>query len=235
VLYAAYAWVVFWLVAPVTWLLTAATPRPAWAWAIGHVAARLCLRLCGIPLAVNGLENLPRGRCVLVANHASYLDGIILVAALPRHFSFVAKRELAERFISSVYLRRLGAEFVDRSFGRQGAEDALRVANAVTEGRSLAFFPEGTFRRASGLLPFRLGAFVAAARGRLPIVPVAIRGSRGILRADQWFPRRGALTVTVGEPIPPPADGRDAFAAAVELRDAARAVILHHCGEPDAG
>jgi 1-acyl-sn-glycerol-3-phosphate acyltransferase len=235
VLYAAYAWAVFWVVASVTWLITAATSRPARAWAIGRAAARLALRLCGIPLAVHGLENLPRSGSVLVANHASYLDGIILVAALPQHFSFVAKRELAERLISRVYLRRLGAEFVDRSLVRQGAEDAQRMAEVVADGRSLAFFPEGTFGRGAGLLPFRLGAFVAAVRNRLPIVPVAIRGSRGILRDDQWFPRRGALAVTIGEPILPPADAPDAFAAAVELRDAARAVILKHCGEPDAG
>lgn len=236
ILYAAYAWVVFWLVAPLTWLLTAAAPRPTWAWAIGHAAARLCLKLSGIALVVRGLENMPRGRpSVLVANHASYLDGIILVAALPQHYSFVAKRELGEQFISSVYLRRLGAEFVERFAAQQGADDAHRMAHAVAEGRSLAFFPEGTFQRVSGLLPFHLGAFVAAATGHLPIVPVAIRGSRAILRADRWFARRGALVVTIGEPIVPAVAARDTFALAVELRDAARAVILRHCGEPDAG
>jgi len=234
VLYAAYVWVVFWMIAPPTWLLTAATSRPAHAWAIGWAAARVFLRLCGIPLVVCGRENLPPGKpSVLVANHASYLDGIILVAALPRHYSFVAKRELDEQFISSIYLRRLGAEFVERS-AAQGAEDAHRMAKAGAEQRSLAFFPEGTFTEASGLLPFRLGAFVTAARGRLPIIPVAIRGSRGILRGDRWFPRWGRLTVTIAEPIVPPAGASDTFAAAVELRDAARAVILQHCGEPDA-
>lgn len=233
-LYAAYAWAVFWVIAPTTWLLTSATSRPARAWAIGRTAARVFFRICGVPLVVRGREKLPPGGpSVLVANHASYLDGIILVAALPRPYSFVAKRELDQQFIPSVYLRHLGAEFVERSAARQGAEDAHRMANAVAEQRSLAFFPEGTFRDASGLLPFRLGAFVTAARGRLPIVPVAIRGSRVILRGDRWFPRWGRLTVTIGEPILPPSDGRNTFAVAAELRDAARAVILQHCGEPD--
>ncbi|HEX9181378.1 MAG TPA: AMP-binding protein, partial [Burkholderiales bacterium] len=236
VAYAAYAWLVFWVVAPPTWLLTAATRRPADAWAFGGAAARLFLKLCRIPLVVRGLENLPAGApSVLVANHASYLDGIILVAALPRHYSFVAKRELDGKFISSVYLRRLGAEFVERFVAQQGAEDGQRMVSAVAAGRSLAFFPEGTFRRAPGLLPFRLGAFVAAASGRLPIVPVAIRGSRGVLRGDGWFLRPGALVVTVGKPIVPPAGAPDPFALAVELRDAARAEILAHCGEADAG
>ena len=83
-----------------------------------------------------------------------------------------------------------------------------------------------------GLLPFRMGAFLAAAQAGAPIVPVTIRGTRSILRAGSWFPRRGRLEVIVEPPIPP--DGAD-WAAAVRLRDAARAAILRHCGEPDLG
>ena len=235
ILYAVYVWTVFWLVAPLTWLLTAATPRPAWAWAIGHAAARLFLKLSGTPLVVRGLENLPRDTSsVLVANHASYLDGMILVAALPAPYSFVAKRELREQWVAGVYLRRLGAEFVERFATQQSAEDATRMAGAAAKGRPLVFFPEGTFTRMPGLLPFHLGAFAAAARARVPVVPVAIRGSRSLLRAGQWFPRRGALLVTIADPILPPLDIPDIFAAAINLRDGARAAILRHCGEPDA-
>jgi 1-acyl-sn-glycerol-3-phosphate acyltransferase len=101
------------------------------------------------------------------------------------------------------------------------------------QGQSLAFFPEGTFTRVPGLLPFRLGAFVAAAQGRVPVLPIAIRGTRSVLRAGQWLPRRGVVMVTVGAPIEPPSDVPDSFAAAVRLRDAARAEIAHNCGEPE--
>lgn len=235
ILYAAYAWIVFWLVAPLTWLLTAATPRPAWAWAIGHAAGRLFFKLCGMPLVVHGLDNLPRNvPSVLVANHASYLDGMILVAALSAPYSFVAKRELRDQFVPRVYLRRLGAEFVERAVMQQSAEDARRMAGAVTQGRSLAFFPEGTFMRMPGILPFHLGAFAAAAQAGVPVLPVAIRGSRSVLRSGQWFPRRGALLVTIVEPIHPLPDAPDMFAEAIRLRDRARAAILRHCGEPEA-
>ena len=64
---------------------------------------------------------------------------------------------------------------------------------------------------------------------------MAIRGTRALCRAGQWFLRRGALVVTIGAPIMPPSDALDAFAAAVRLRDLARAEILRHSGEPDAG
>src|SRR5690606_28576784 len=84
----------FSLMAPAAWLITVLLPSPAAAWQFCHRAARTLLRLAGLTLDVQGLENLPAdGRCVLVSNHASYLDGLVLVAALPSPHTFVAKRE----------------------------------------------------------------------------------------------------------------------------------------------
>jgi acyl carrier protein len=233
ILYAVYAGILFSLIASLTWLVTAFIPRPDWSWAVGRAAARLLLKLSGTPLVVHGLEHLPRNTAhVLVANHASYLDGMILIAALPTPYSVVAKRELRRQWIAGIYLRRLGAEFVERFAAQRSAGDAQRMAEAAARGRSFAFFPEGTFSWMPGLLPFHLGAFVAAVHARVPVVPVAIRGSRPLLRGG-WLPRRGAIEVTISEPIAPP-DSPDSFAAAIDLRDRARAAILRHCGEPDA-
>jgi 1-acyl-sn-glycerol-3-phosphate acyltransferase len=230
ILYAVYAWILFWLMAPVVWGLVGLLPRPSWSWAVSHTAAHWFLRLSGTPLRVQGLAHLPRGPCVLVANHASYLDGIILTAVLPRIFSFVAKRELTGQFIARVFLTRIGAEFVERFELQRGVEDARQMARIAATGRSLAFFPEGAFARMPGIMPFHLGAFVAAAAAGVPVVPVAIRGARSILRSGQWFPRRGAIGVTFGPALVP--EGSD-WAAAIRLRDAARALIQQHAGEPD--
>jgi 1-acyl-sn-glycerol-3-phosphate acyltransferase len=90
--------------------------------------------------------------------------------------------------------------------------------------------PEGTLTRAPGLLSFHLGPFVLAAEAGVPIVPITITGTRSVLRGDQWFPHRGRIQVHVGAPIVPTGTG---FEAAVRLRDAARAVVLARCGEPD--
>jgi 1-acyl-sn-glycerol-3-phosphate acyltransferase len=95
----------------------------------------------------------------------------------------------------------------------------------------LVFLPEGTFTRAPGLLAFRLGAFVIAARENLKVLPVTLKGTRSILRSGQWFPRQGDVSIRVGPLLIP--DGKD-FAAAVRLRDEVRAEILSNCGEPDA-
>jgi 1-acyl-sn-glycerol-3-phosphate acyltransferase len=233
VAYAAYVWLVFWMLAPITWALAAALPKSSWSWTLSHHAARLFLRMSGLPFAVEGLEHLPReATYVAVANHASYLDGITLVAALPHQCHFVAKRALEEQFIPRMYLRGLGAIFVDRDDAQRGTEDLARVTRGVCVGKPALFFPEGTFRRMPGLLPFHAGAFFAAAQAGVPVVPVTIRGTRSALRDGQWFPRRVPISVLVSAPIRP--DGDD-WSASIRLRDAARAEILNRCAEPDAG
>jgi len=233
-LFAAWAWSVFYLLAPVVWLVTILTPNPSWAWAVGRIGARLLIWLTGTTFSVNGLEYVPRSSaCVMVVNHASYIDGIVMLAALPEHFVFVAKRELSEQFIERTYLQHMGAVVVERFTARESIQDAARLEDVLRAGHGLIFFPEGTFTRVTGLQPFRMGAFLVAANTGMPVVPVAISGTRSILRDGQWWPRRGAIKITIGVPLPPAADARDAFAAAVMLRDAARGHILRYCGEPD--
>ena len=229
--YAVYVWILFWIAAPLVWAASVVLPRPAWVWAVSRAAARALLRLSATPFSVHGLDQLPAGPCVLVANHASYLDGIVLTAALPGPLSYVAKSELLTRLVPRLFLRRLGAHFVERFELARGTEDARRLVEATRVGDRLVFFPEGTFARMPGLAAFHMGAFVAAAEAQVPVVPVAIRGTRAVLRPDRWFPRRGAIAVTVGAPLRPP--GTD-WAAAIALRDAVRTEILRHCGEPDA-
>ena len=237
VLFAAYAWALFWLLAPVTLLAAVLLRRPAWGWAASHMIARLYARLCATPLVVRGLENLsPEAPCVLVSNHASYLDGIVVVAALSGklssagYFSFVAKRELLDSFAPRTYLQGIGTDFVERFESQRSLEDMKQVAHSLQAGHSPVFFPEGTFTRIPGLLPFRMGAFVVAAEAGAPVVPVTIRGTRSMLRDGHWFPRRGIITVTIGKPIAPERKG---WAAAILLRNKARAEIARRCGEPD--
>jgi 1-acyl-sn-glycerol-3-phosphate acyltransferase len=236
--YAAYAWTVFGLLAPPAWLLTALLPRLNWRWQALHGLARLAATLSGNRLQVQGLEHLPPPgqAAILVANHSSYLDGYALVAALPRPFSFVAKAEFAHRFLYRVFMHRIGAELVERFDPQRGAADAERLVQRARSGASLLFFPEGTFTRIPGLLPFRLGAFHAAAAAGVPVVPIAIRGTRSVLRAGSWFPRRGQISVTLSPPLEPRSlarPGDDNWRLAVRLRDAARARIAALSGEAD--
>lgn len=232
-LYGAYFWAMFGLLGGTTFLLSLLPLSAQAIWSIGHRTARSFLRLAGIRLTIHRLDAAAETPgTVIVANHASYLDGLLIMAALPQACRFVAKRELAPVPIVGALLRRFGVVFVERFDVRAGVEDAHRLATLASQGASCIFFPEGTFVRAPGLLAFHLGAFAAAVEADRPIVPVALRGARALLRDGQWQPQRGPIDVYIGAPIKAPA-ARNAFAATIHLRDAARRHILEYCGELD--
>jgi fatty-acyl-CoA synthase len=191
--------------------------------------ARLALSLSGFRPRVVGLDHLrtmPAG--ILVANHASYIDPIVLMATIPADCRLVAKRGLTRYPMIGRVIRR--AEYL--TIERGGLSDRLAGADEVERllraGERLLVFPEGTFARAPGLLPFRLGAFRAAVETGQPIVPVALAGTRRVLPDGAWLLRRAPLTVTIGAPIHPQAQG---WPEMVRLRDAAVEQIARGSGE----
>ena len=198
---------------------------------IVRATARSFLYLAGLRLRLQHAERLPLEPCVVVANHASYLDGVVMKAALPARFAFVIKREMNNVPLAGLLLRRIGAEFVDRGKGYRSARDARRVLRTSSSGASLAFFPEGTFETQPGLLRFHSGAFVAAARNGYPVVPVVIRGTRQAMPSHRWWPHPGVIEVEVLPAIRPTAATPEA--AVVELKTRARALILERLDEPD--
>jgi 1-acyl-sn-glycerol-3-phosphate acyltransferase len=193
--------------------------------------ARAAVGLSGVHLRVEGLDRLPAsGPVVVVANHASYADSILLTAALPPRFGFAAKRELAGSAVLGSALRRLGVVFVERFDAAGGVADTGALEAHARAGDPLVVFPEGSFRRAPGLLPFKLGAFVVAAHTGAPIIPVALTGTRSLLREGQWLPRRSEIVIAIGAPI---TTAQHDWEAVLALRDAARRAILARVFEPD--
>jgi 1-acyl-sn-glycerol-3-phosphate acyltransferase len=229
--YAAWWWIVLVMSSAVLWPLVILVPRKARRWAVVRTTARLVLQLMAVRVKVAGAW--PKaGGTLLAINHSSYFDSLILAAIVPGEPAFVAKRELDAQHVAGPFLRALGTLFVERTDPEGGIADTQAALAAARAGRMLAFFPEGTFTRAYGLRPFRLGAFVIAVQLNLGVVPVTLCGTRSILRDGQWLPRRGEVEVHIGELIMP--DGVD-FAAIVRLRDRVRAAILAHTSDPDLG
>ena len=228
--YGGYCWLVMTVLLAACFPLLLVLPRSNWRWRVAHVAARAALWLAGIPLDVGGLDRLPASGGVLAVNHASYIDGLALTAAFPGEMLFVAKKELASNWFARTLLHRVGAIFVERIDPGASLDDSREALDAVSGGKRLLFFPEGTFLRMPGLRDFKLGAFLIAARAGVPVSPVTLHGTRAALRDGMWLPRRAHLRVEVGEALLP--DGDD-FQAAIRLRDAARAEIVSRCGEPD--
>jgi len=229
-LYAGWWWTVVAIGVALGWLAVMTLPRLSWRWAAVRTLARMALFALGVPFKVRGISRIPRGGAVLVFNHSSYADSLIVAAAIPGEPAYVAKKELAGQIFAGPVLRRLGALFLDRHQLVDSLSDLGSVTTAARANRRLVFFPEGTFTRRLGLSGFYLGAFQVAARAGLPVVPGILRGTRIMLRSDQWFPRWSPISVTIESPLTPA--GTD-LSSIVKLRDDARAVVLAGCGEPD--
>jgi 1-acyl-sn-glycerol-3-phosphate acyltransferase len=233
VLYSLAAWlllgVVVALLVPVLVLLPGARARRR----AVRAGARTLLALLGLRPRVCGEDHLggrDGGPYLLATNHSSYADAVVVAAVMPPEVGIVAKAELAAIPASRFLFRRAGIEFVERFDRERGLEDSRRLVADLRGGRPLLFFPEGTFTRMPGLLPFRMGAFVAAAGAGVPVVPMVIRGTRSVLRSGEWRLHRGEVAVEILEPIAP---GEGGWAATVELRDRVRRALLERLGEPD--
>jgi 1-acyl-sn-glycerol-3-phosphate acyltransferase len=199
--------------------------------AIAHHAARSFFYAAGLRVRVLGEDQLPATPCVVVANHASYIDGVVLKAFLPARFSFVIKKEVTKVPLAGLLLRRIGSEFVDRFNRHAGAMDARRLIKAADAGQALAFFPEGTFVERPGVGKFHTGAFAIAARVGVPVVPVAIRGTRYVLPSGRFLPRFGRIEIDILPALPAPAAADPSSVHTV--RDQARERIVAAVDEPD--
>jgi 1-acyl-sn-glycerol-3-phosphate acyltransferase len=215
---------------PALWILVLLAPSGSATDRVVRRWCRLILALSGCSVRLEGSEHLAGcgGPVVLVANHASYLDVVVLLAALSPSFRFVAKRSLHRAPLVGEVIRKVGHLTVERGQTSRSVADAERISRALREGQSVLVFPEGTFLRPPGILPFRLGAFKASIETRAAIIPIGIRGTREILPADSWLPARGPISVVVGAPIAPEGDG---WPAMIRLRDRTRAEVVRHSGE----
>ncbi|HJV55177.1 MAG TPA: AMP-binding protein [Methylomirabilota bacterium] len=227
---AGYLGSLFLLTVPPLWLGVRLAPSDSAADRMVRGWCRLILAASGCSLRLEGAEHLTvHGPLVLAANHGSYLDVVVLLAALPVPFRFVAKQELVTAPVVGRIIRKVGHLTVERGPSSRSVTDALRVTRALRDGLSVLVFPEGTFVRAPGILPFRLGGFKAAVETGCPVIPVTIRGTREILPDGSWLPRPGPVTLAVGAPIVPEHDG---WPAMVRLRDRTRAEIIRRSTEP---
>jgi 1-acyl-sn-glycerol-3-phosphate acyltransferase len=228
VLYGLYAWSILLVAGLITLALTLLAPTLKARRALGSFCAKVWLRLVGVSVELRGAELLSASPVVVVANHSSYIDGLLLQAVLPSRFAFVIKKEMRGVPLAGWLLRRLGAEFVDRFNRHSGAMDARRLLRSATTGSSLVFFPEGTFTGKPGLARFHGGAFAIAARSKVPVIPVVIRGARRILRGDSIWPRPGRVHIEILQPM----HGGEDHTADL-LRDQSRARMLLALDEPD--
>jgi 1-acyl-sn-glycerol-3-phosphate acyltransferase len=160
----------------------------------------VAVRAAGIRFRVEGLENIPARACVFASNHASNADPPVLVLAIPRRVSILVKRELFRVPILSVAMRQ--ADFVPVDRGAKGASASVDAAVGLLErGLSFLIFAEGTRSPDGRLRPFKKGAFLTAIQARVPVVPVAISGTPGVMKKGEWRLHPGRVTVRFGTAV----------------------------------
>lgn len=167
----------------------------AWSW--------LILKTSGIRVRAEGLENLrPRETAIYCVNHQSAMDIPVLFVHLPVQFRFVAKRQLFNLPFLGWHLRRSGHIPVDRGRPREGMKGMKKVAQEISEGKSVLLFPEGHRSRDGGMLPFRTGSFYIAILSGAPVVPITLNGTRGVLKPDTYHVRAGQTEMIVHPAVP---------------------------------
>jgi 1-acyl-sn-glycerol-3-phosphate acyltransferase len=229
-LWGLYSWLIFLLCILFSLLVVTIVPTEVWRHRLTTGAARALFVLTGVGATVTGLEHIPDGHCVVVANHASYIDGFLLRGYLPARFSFVIKGEMRDIPFVHFLLRRAGARFVERFSTVGSSRDARQIVKAAQDGQALAFFPEGTFIKQVGVSRFRPGAFAAAIKGEMPVVPAAIFGTRYMMPAGRLLPRPCRLRI---EFCPAITTDDPAFQSSRQLAEAARRSVLSILNEPD--
>lgn len=166
---------------------------------------------------------------IFASNHTSYVDALVTLSIAPPKTHFVAKKELFSMPLIQTIVKKLNYHPVDRVDMSKGIEDAKQLVTSLSKGENIYIFPEGTFSYASGLRPFRLGAFKMAVETGVAVCPVALSGTRAIFREGERLFRPRRVTVTVCDPITPA--GKE-WADVIQLRDKTRAQIAKYCGEP---
>jgi fatty-acyl-CoA synthase len=232
IVYGSYALALLFGVMVPAWLLVLVAPSRKASARITTAALQVYLALAGWRVRVEGREHLQeRVPRMFVSNHTSYADVLVLMAALGVDYHFVAKDEVASMPFVRTFLRKLGHFAFNREDSRARLQQADEIEQALHRGESVFIFPEGTFTAQAGVRPFQLGAFKAAIAARRPVVPVALNGTRRVLRDGAWLPRRSRITITICPPIFPQADTQD-WHEIVRVRDAAREMIARYAGEP---
>jgi 1-acyl-sn-glycerol-3-phosphate acyltransferase len=172
--------------------------------AIERAWARALLAVSGVKIKVEGLEKIKEdGSYVFVSNHVSYMDTPVALASLPVRFRFLAKRGLFQIPFLGWHLARAGHIRVPREDARAAVKTMTLAAQVVREqGISLLIFPEGGRTRTGEMRAFKEGAAFIAIKAGVPLVPIALKGTRKILPYGSGHVRSGTVTMRIGDPIP---------------------------------
>ena len=193
--------------------------------ALGLWAMRVSRRVLGIDVEASGLDRIdPLTPFVFMPNHASFIDGPLVMVLIPGVARVIMKESILRIPIVGLAMRFVGFVPVDRKGAEGGKKSIARAVSLMRKRRySYLIFPEGTRSRDGRLGPFHRGGFFLAIESGAPIVPVTVSGTRELMPKGQWFARRGTVRVVFHEPLPVTGYTQDTMG---DLMEKVRSVIL---------
>ncbi len=171
---------------------------------VARAWARSLLFFVGVRVEVEGLEKIdPQGHYVFSSNHLSYMDTPVVLTAIPVQFRFLAKRGLFQIPFLGTHLTQAGHVPVPRDDPRAAVKTMTHAAEILHKRAiSLLIFPEGGRSEDGNLRPFKEGAAYIAIKAQVPLVPIAIVGTRAVMPMGSAVLRRGSVRLRIGDPIP---------------------------------
>jgi len=155
-----------------------------------------------VKVRVEGLEQIPgQGPYVFMANHQGSYDIFALLGHLPFQFKWLAKKEMFSIPILGLAMKATGYIFIDREGTRETVKAMNNAAEKIREGMSVVIFPEGSRSPDGSIQPFKKGGFTLAIKSKVPIVPIAIKGSGEIIRKGTLRVYPGSITIRVDRPV----------------------------------
>jgi 1-acyl-sn-glycerol-3-phosphate acyltransferase len=183
----------------ILWSMLTGTPEFMY-WTVMR-AVRLGVRLAGVRVRIEGLENIPTGVCIFAANHTSNVDPLAFIPIIPRRVAILVKKELFRIPILSKAMRLANFVPVDRTDKEAAAASVDIAVNLLKGGQSFAVYPEGTRSPDGRLRPFKRGTFVMAIEAGVPVVPVSIAGAEKLMPKGGWTVRGGEVVVRFGQTV----------------------------------
>jgi len=164
--------------------------------------ARTIIAAAGVRVNVRGKENLPADTSMIVAsNHQGYFDIFVLMAYIPLHLGWIAKKELYRIPVFSFAMRRYGNIMIDRSNRERARSSLATAADRIRRGQSVLIFPEGTRSPDGKVHAFKKGCYYLAKASEAPIVPVSISGSFAVMPKKTFRLHPGSIHVVIGTPV----------------------------------
>jgi len=173
--------------------------------AIGAFWCRIILALAGVRVSVKGRENIidgeKNGPVIFLSNHQGAFDIPVLQAYIPRQFRWIAKKSLFSIPVVGWTMTLAGYIGIERENSKKAFKSLLRAAEKIKNGTSVLVFPEGTRSTTGRLLPFKKGAFLLAKKSGALIVPVAVEGTKDIMKKGSLSIAPAHATISIGRPF----------------------------------